>query len=556
MLISSSFLANAAWHTEQVADSAEIAAQLFSNPGQAQPAPTAVPKPAAAPQHGSATAAGSEQSINKNDRTDSTNEAHNGAQVKTGGHRERRVHRRGAGAANRMDGGAAQNTPDSNNAKDTARTPFLAVLDDVLPSRGGASGQQSGTSDPAGGVNAAPVANATLPNAALGGDSANLPEAPVPGTSVPNTATPPGVVHPDNSGNHAAATPQAIRGIPQGPQVELPTEIDAAFEIRREISATQGPVASKPGVRGDVAFTARVTERTPQPQAFSLNDAQAAIAASRFGGLNTGASSGNGKAGPGATRITSQGNGAARAETATFSPAGASGDAGDGADLHIPGGAQNAVEQAGAPANASHEASAAIEPGASGQARAAATTENLTAGTAAAAGSNSSARSSSAAKAAESDRAPQLMEPQEENAKPSGESVHDISLRLTAKDQNPVQVRLMERGGELHVSVRTQDAGLTHGLRDGLSDLVGRLEHSGYRAETWQPSDNRQGSGNDPGRDGGSQKNSGQNGGSGSGAKQQNPRDDQQQNRQGQQWLSEMEANLQRSKTWQPASTR
>lgn len=453
-----------------------------------------------------------------------------------------------------MDGGAAQNTPGGNTTKDAAQTPFLAVLDDVLPSRGaasGASGQPSGTNDPAGAANAAPVTASALPNAALRGNSANLPDAAVPGASAQNTITPLDVVNPDNSGNHADVSPQAVRGIPQGPQVELPTEIDAAFEIRRE--AAQGPVASKPGVRGDVAFTARVTQRTPQPQAFSLNDAQAAIAASRFGGLNTSAVSSDGKAEPHATPVNSKGNGAARAENGPFSP-GLS--AGDVADPRVTGGAQNAIEQPDIPAVGPRGASPTIEPAAVGEARAAAISENLTGGTAEAAGSTASARNSSAAKAPESEHAPQFMEPQDENAKPSGERVNDVSLRLTGKDQSPVQVRLTERGGELHVSVRTQDAGLTHGLRDGLSDLVGRLEHSGYRAETWQPANNRQGSGNDPGRDGDARGNSGQNGSSGSGAKQHNPRDGQQQNRQSQQWLSEMEANSQRSKTWQPASTR
>src|SRR5207249_2551082 len=83
------------------------------------------------------------------------------------------------------------------------------------------------------------------------------------------------------------------------------------------------------------------------------------------------------------------------------------------------------------------------------------------------------AGNSSSAKAAADDRVPQFLEPQNEPSQRAGDSVRDISLKLTNKDQSSVQVRLSERAGELHVSVRTPDAGLTRGLREGLSDLVG-----------------------------------------------------------------------------------
>src|SRR5207249_4483594 len=105
-------------------------------------------------------------------------------------------------------------------------------------------------------------------------------------------------------------------------------------------------------------------------------------------------------------------------------------------------------------------------------------------GIAASSAGTSEARSASAGKTAADSRLPQFLEPAQETPVRNGESVKDISLRLTDKDQGSVQVRLSERAGELRVSVRTPDAGLTRGLRDGLSDLVGRLEHSGYKAET------------------------------------------------------------------------
>jgi hypothetical protein len=149
------------------------------------------------------------------------------------------------------------------------------------------------------------------------------------------------------------------------------------------------------------------------------------------------------------------------------------------------------------------------------------------------------------------------MEPQSEER--ATESVRDISLRLTDKDQGSVQVRLSERAGELHVSVRTPDAGLTRGLRDGLSDLVGRLENSGYRAETWQPAGGNASNPHDQSHDSssrGGQQQSGGGSGSGSGH-QDNARDQQERGGQTPKWVSELESNLKRSdKAWQPSATR
>jgi hypothetical protein len=119
---------------------------------------------------------------------------------------------------------------------------------------------------------------------------------------------------------------------------------------------------------------------------------------------------------------------------------------------------------------------------------------------------------------------------------------------------------LSERAGELHVSVRTPDAGLTRGLREGLSDLVGRLEENGYRAETWRPADSAS-TAQDQGRENPSQQHSSQQqnaGGSGTDSRQQqNPRDQQQPGAQTPQWVGELESSFQRSNSsWQASSTR
>jgi hypothetical protein len=47
---------------------------------------------------------------------------------------------------------------------------------------------------------------------------------------------------------------------------------------------------------------------------------------------------------------------------------------------------------------------------------------------------------------------------------------------------------VVEREGELHVAVRTGDADLAHGLRQGLPELVDHLDQGGFRTEAWRPS--------------------------------------------------------------------
>ena len=63
----------------------------------------------------------------------------------------------------------------------------------------------------------------------------------------------------------------------------------------------------------------------------------------------------------------------------------------------------------------------------------------------------------------------------------------DISLQVSQPGRERVDVRVVQQGSEVHVSVHSSDASLTSGLRQGLSDLQSRLEENGYRSETWRP---------------------------------------------------------------------
>jgi hypothetical protein len=73
-------------------------------------------------------------------------------------------------------------------------------------------------------------------------------------------------------------------------------------------------------------------------------------------------------------------------------------------------------------------------------------------------------------------------------------SPSDITVRIPDSERG-TDVRFVERAGEVHVSVRTSDAGMAQTLRSGLNDFAARLEHGGIKAEMWRPSsDNGSGS--------------------------------------------------------------
>jgi hypothetical protein len=71
--------------------------------------------------------------------------------------------------------------------------------------------------------------------------------------------------------------------------------------------------------------------------------------------------------------------------------------------------------------------------------------------------------------------------------KPVAAPLQNISLQVGQAGAPKVEIRLVQQSGELQVAVRTGDADLSHGLRQGLPDLVGRLQESGFRAEAWRP---------------------------------------------------------------------
>jgi len=71
--------------------------------------------------------------------------------------------------------------------------------------------------------------------------------------------------------------------------------------------------------------------------------------------------------------------------------------------------------------------------------------------------------------------------------KPATAPLKEISIQVAQPGAEKVEVRVVQQSGELRVAVRTGDSDLAHGLQQGLSDLVGRLQESGFRSEAWRP---------------------------------------------------------------------
>lgn len=60
-----------------------------------------------------------------------------------------------------------------------------------------------------------------------------------------------------------------------------------------------------------------------------------------------------------------------------------------------------------------------------------------------------------------------------------------MSLEFTPDGAQDVRVRLSERGGDVHISLHSNDAALSGRLRDGVQDLAGALNNAGYNADAW-----------------------------------------------------------------------
>ncbi len=84
-------------------------------------------------------------------------------------------------------------------------------------------------------------------------------------------------------------------------------------------------------------------------------------------------------------------------------------------------------------------------------------------------------------------QAPELRAIRADDPPQAPKPLNNILLQVNKSADEKVIVRLVQQSGELRLAVRTDDSELAHGLQDGLPELVGKLQGSGYRADTWHP---------------------------------------------------------------------
>ena len=81
--------------------------------------------------------------------------------------------------------------------------------------------------------------------------------------------------------------------------------------------------------------------------------------------------------------------------------------------------------------------------------------------------------------------AAEVNEPVEKPMAPA--AAQRISLTVSDSQNQQVEVHLMERAGEVRVSVRAADETMSHSMRADLGSLSGKLAQSGYNAESYTP---------------------------------------------------------------------
>jgi hypothetical protein len=71
---------------------------------------------------------------------------------------------------------------------------------------------------------------------------------------------------------------------------------------------------------------------------------------------------------------------------------------------------------------------------------------------------------------------------------PRAGTAQEISIRIAQPDASTIDLRVVERSGQLHVDVRTSDAAMQSSLRQDLGTLTSSLDRAGYHSETFTPS--------------------------------------------------------------------
>lgn len=67
------------------------------------------------------------------------------------------------------------------------------------------------------------------------------------------------------------------------------------------------------------------------------------------------------------------------------------------------------------------------------------------------------------------------------------EPVRAAHVQIAGADNQRIDIRMLERGGALSVTVRSADSGLTKALQEHAPELAGRLSQENFRTELWAP---------------------------------------------------------------------
>ena len=545
MLISSSFLSTAPWQNEPLPNFADLATQ---NPPNDTPKPAVRPAQPGTAGHqlntGGAKPHGNAEPANGRQREQSEVERRAEA------HRmqQRRAHRKIAKHAEKADAAATGQPASAENPDaSSAQAQFATVLNEALP-RDWQTVQGPVGQDPRSGM-LDPRTEPGIPSNGLIPPSASSFTPPLNNDRTSMA---------ESSADLNVVKPGAAPGTAESPEIAMESKFDKAnIEIRAEALAAdpRTGMSLRTTARGEVAFTARIQEQSVATALLAAKDLRTAIAASRF---ETSPASHPNAGGPGATALRLASNSHSNQPSIAEDPGS------PGQSQYDSQASPDSQEQDTRRTNSPNSQTSAERGSSQPEVTAALSEMHSSAvsqsaipavgGAAASSSLDADTRGPGAAKSG-SNPTPQPAEPESETTESTRESVREIALQLSSKDQGNVQVRLSERAGELHVSVRTPDTGLTRGLRDGLTDLVGRLEQQGYRADVGQPSGHS--ASQDQGRDAHSQGNASQQKDTGSGGgRQQNPQQ-QQQNPRAPQWVGEIESSLQRSNTtWPPSAAR
>lgn len=119
----------------------------------------------------------------------------------------------------------------------------------------------------------------------------------------------------------------------------------------------------------------------------------------------------------------------------------------------------------------------------------------------------------------------------------TGQAARSINLKIQS-DDGAANVVLTDRGGQVHVTVRSSDPALTQSLRSDLGSLTGGLQQNGFDVKLWSPSP---GSSADSGERGNSSEQSGQDDLRGQTRHRHSPDDAEQRNRRQSEWHEEFD---------------